>query len=152
MPMTKKTPVLWPALAVVALFAQPANTAQSWELSREQDALFWSLTAASRCPKVDRRYLDGTCVQLVTKVAGGLIKNYVPEPDAMVKALLEIYRCERGRGSAGSTAPFLASCVERNGEAATRGFETWRELRAKAPDVPKGVPDAPLPQGDSLFK
>lgn len=150
--MTKKTSLACLALAAVALLARHANTAQSWELSKEQDALFWSLTAATRCPKLDRRYLDGTCVQLVTKVAGGLIKNYVPESDSMVKALLEIYRCERGRGSAGSIAPFLASCVERNGEAATRGFETWRELRAKAPDVPKDLPDAPLPKGDSLFK
>lgn len=152
--MTQRTLLVGTALAAVALLQSPPRGESSWEggYTKEQEVLQWSLSAAARCPKVDARYLDGTCVQLVSKVAGGLIQGYVPDSGALVKALLEIHRCERGKGRAGGIAPFLASCVERNGAAAARGFEQWRELRAKAPDVPKEVPNAVLPQGDSLFR
>lgn len=130
-----------------------AEATESLRLNKEEETISWTLTAASRCPNVDKdgRWLDGTCVQLVTKVAASLLRFFVPDSNDVVKGLLEVIRCERGPKSAGSTAPFLAPCVERKSQASTRALGKWKELRAKSPDLPNEVPDAPLPRGDSLF-
>lgn len=143
-------------LSAVVFVASQASAAPSnlATLNKEEDTLSWTLTAASYCPKVDKdgRWLDGTCVQLVTKAAAGLMRAFVPDSGELVNGLLEVIRCERGPKTAGSTQPFLAPCVERKAQAAARTLPKWKGLRAKSPDIPSQVPDAPLPKGDSLFK
>lgn len=141
-------------LAVALWSPRHAVAATNPALLRQEDNLAWAVSAASRCNPVDKdgRWLEGTCVQLVTKVAGTLIKTFVPQSADIVKDLLEIIRCQRGPKTAGSTAPYLAGCVERRGTEAARHLAEWMQLRAKAPGVPDEVPDAPMPKGDgSLF-
>lgn len=144
--------------ALIALISLPgsARAGQAWiSINKDEETIRWALSASGRCPKADRdgRWLDGTCVQLVSKVAGTLVKAFVPESAEIVKNLLEIFRCERGQKLSGGTAPFLAACVERKGEAAAKSLGKWKELRAHSPDVPNEIPDAPMPaRDDSLFK
>ena len=139
--------------AALWLAADRCEAVDLKRVDREAEAISWALSAASHCPAIpkDSIWLDGTCVQLVTKTAGSLLRFFVPESAAVVKALLEIIRCERGPKTAGGTAPFLGPCVERKAAAASRDINKWKTLRAHAPDLPDDVPDAPLPQGDVLF-
>ena len=140
-------------LAALSL-AGRADATDSNRLNKDEETISWTLTAASKCPSLDKdnRWLDGTCVQLVTKVAGSLLRSFVPDANDVVKALLEVVRCERGQKSSGGTAPFLAGCVERKTQTATKALAKWKEQRAKSPDVPNEVPDAQLPQADTLFR
>ncbi|MBI4348398.1 MAG: hypothetical protein HY553_16265 [Elusimicrobia bacterium] len=138
-------------LLTLGAHAAPSDMAV---INKAEETLAWTLTAPMYCPKVDKdgRWLDGVCVQLVTKTAAGLLRSFVPDSRDMLNAFLEVVRCERGPKSAGGTQPFLAPCVERKAQAAARSLPKWKELRVKSPDLPGGVPDAPLPKGDSLFQ
>ncbi|MBI5200954.1 MAG: hypothetical protein HY925_05155 [Elusimicrobia bacterium] len=140
-------------LALLSYAAVSSDAAELARIDKEAETINWTITAASRCPSVDKenRWLDGTCVQLVTKTAGGLMQLFVPESREVVKGLLEIIRCQRGPKVAGGTLPYLAPCVERKAQEATRALTKWKSLRVKSPDLPGSVPDAPLPQGDVLF-
>jgi hypothetical protein len=144
--------------ALPALLSLPwtAHAADNWDyLNKNEETIRWAISASGRCPKIDKdgRWLEGTCVQLVTKVTSTMLRAFVPDSKEIVNGLLEIVRCERGQKSAGGTAPFLASCVERKGEAAARQMSKWRELRVNSPDLPSNVPDAPMPKADeSLFR